>query len=306
MPYWKIDSYADTFTYNNYLGSANGDLTAEQESNGTLMLGDQTAASTAGKLQFLSSGHGTSDCEIDPYGGSATVDSGALAVNCAAVTVTGTTYLGGVAGNESLAVLPGQTGGDYATLTGLASGVGVSLHASSTMAASNLFLAAKGSGAVVLQGNGVSSLVAQAASGSDVNYLQVSANVTGAAPILSVQGADANIALQLTPKGNLPVTVIGGLQSSGAKFTTSGCSISATVGGPVAGRYTSGTTGSCAAVITFGGAVGVTATNGWTCWANDETNIADKQTVTASTTTTVTITGTTVSGDVIDFGCMGY
>ncbi len=218
----------------------------------------------------------------------------------------GAVAIAGASGNESLLVAPGQTGGDYATLTGLASGVGVSLHASSTMAASNLFLAAKGSGAVVLQGNGVSSLVAQAASGSDVNYLQVSANVAGAAPILSVQGADANIALQLTPKGNLPVTVIGGLQSSGAKFTTTGCSISATVGGATAGRYTSGTTGSCAAVITFGGAVGVTATNGWTCWANDETNIADKQTVTASTTTTVTITGTTVSGDVIDFGCMGY
>lgn len=101
-------------------------------------------------------------------------------------------------------------------------------------------------------------------------------------------------------------TVQGGTLSAGTKFTTSGCSVSATTGGAAAGEYTSGTTGTCTVTITLNGATGLTATNGWSCWANDETTPADKQGVTGSTATTVTISGTTVSGDVIDFGCVGY
>lgn len=97
-----------------------------------------------------------------------------------------------------------------------------------------------------------------------------------------------------------------GYMSGGTKFTTSGCSISATTGGATAGTYTSGTTGTCTAVITMNGATGLTATNGWTCFANDETTVADKQQTTAHSATTATIAGTTVSGDVVSFACNGY
>jgi hypothetical protein len=91
-------------------------------------------------------------------------------------------------------------------------------------------------------------------------------------------------------------------QAAGTKFTATGCTVGATTGGATAGTYASGTTGSCAVTIT----TGITATTGWACHAADLTTNADIQTQTASTTTTATITGTTVSGDIITFGCIGY
>jgi hypothetical protein len=98
----------------------------------------------------------------------------------------------------------------------------------------------------------------------------------------------------------------GGFISNQTKFTTSGCSVSSTTGGATAGKYTSGTTGTCTVTVTMNGATGLAAPNGWSCWANDETTTADKQQTTSSTTTTAVIAGTTVSGDIIDFGCIGF
>lgn len=94
--------------------------------------------------------------------------------------------------------------------------------------------------------------------------------------------------------------------TNGTKFTTSGCSVSATSGGSTGGTYTSGTSGTCTVVVTMNGALGMTAPNGWNCAANDLTTPADVQHQTASTTATATISGTTVSGDVVSFSCMGY
>lgn len=92
--------------------------------------------------------------------------------------------------------------------------------------------------------------------------------------------------------------------SIGTKFTASGCSNSSTVGGPSAGKYSSGTTGTCTVTVTIGG--GYAAPNGWACVAKDLTTTADQQNQTATTTTSVTISGTTVSGDNIVFSCTGY
>lgn len=114
-------------------------------------------------------------------------------------------------------------------------------------------------------------------------------------------GATNNYGAKITGR-----TLVDGLISTGTKFTTSGCSVSATTGGATAGTYTSGTTGTCTVTITMNGATGLTATNGWSCWAADLTTPADLITQTASSTTTATLAGTTVSGDVINFGCMGY
>lgn len=101
----------------------------------------------------------------------------------------------------------------------------------------------------------------------------------------------------------------GGAVSTGTKFTMSGCSATAATGGAQAGTYTSGTTGTCTVVLTFNGAAGAsgaTAPTGWACAASDRTTPADLITQTASSTTTATLSGTTVSGDVISFFCMGY
>lgn len=100
-------------------------------------------------------------------------------------------------------------------------------------------------------------------------------------------------------------TTTNGIISNGTKFTTSGCSVSATAGGATAGTFTSGTTGACTVVVTMNGATGLTAPTGWSCWSADNTT-GNLYRQTASSTTTATFSGTTVSGDVVDFGCMGY
>jgi hypothetical protein len=92
--------------------------------------------------------------------------------------------------------------------------------------------------------------------------------------------------------------------SGGGTFTASGCSNSTLVGGGSAGSYKSGTTGTCTVTVTMG-QVGHSF-NGWSCSVWDITTNTDIQKETAFTSTTVTFSGTTVSGDVITFSCIGY
>ncbi len=102
-------------------------------------------------------------------------------------------------------------------------------------------------------------------------------------------------------KGNL---ITGGYASGGTTFTASGCSNSTLVGGASAGSFNSGTTGTCTVTITMGNSF--TAAHGFSCWANDVTTPADKINQTGGSTTTAILSGTTASGDVINFGCMAY
>ena len=97
-----------------------------------------------------------------------------------------------------------------------------------------------------------------------------------------------------------------GLIGNGTKFTLTGCSADTTVGAATVGKFTSRTTGTCTVVITMNGATGLTAPTGWECYANDLTTPANLIGMSSSTTTTATITGTTVTGDVVSFGCQGY
>jgi hypothetical protein len=84
--------------------------------------------------------------------------------------------------------------------------------------------------------------------------------------------------------------------------TISGCTLSSAKGGAQAGEFLSGTTGTCTFTVT----PGITANTGWTCWANDLTTPADVITEITSITTAATLQGTTVSGDKINWGCLGY
>ena len=92
----------------------------------------------------------------------------------------------------------------------------------------------------------------------------------------------------------------------GSKFTATGCSNSTLLGGATAGSFHSGTTGTCTVVVTFGDAGAPKPPNSYACFASDTTTVADIITMTASTQTTATFSGTTVSGDVIKFGCLGF
>ena len=102
----------------------------------------------------------------------------------------------------------------------------------------------------------------------------------------------------VTAAGFIQGTVIG----STGTVSVSGCSLSAAVGGKSVGQFTSGTAGTCTVTIT----PGITATNGFYCKANDLTTTTDTLVQTASTTTTCTISGTTASGDVINFEALSY
>lgn len=113
-------------------------------------------------------------------------------------------------------------------------------------------------------------------------------------------GATNNYAIRTVGKSQMDTIISGG-----TTFTVSGCSATSPVGGSAAGTFASGTTGACTAVVTINGATGATAPNGWSCWSNDETT-GNLFRQTASSTTTATFSGTTVSGDAITFGCMGY
>ena len=99
---------------------------------------------------------------------------------------------------------------------------------------------------------------------------------------------------------NLANSTIGG----GTTFSTSGCAVSATAGGSTNGSYTSGTTGACTVTVTMGGSL--TAAHGWSCSVWDTTTTTDTQKQTTFSTTSATFTGTTVSGDVVAFGCNGF
>jgi hypothetical protein len=95
------------------------------------------------------------------------------------------------------------------------------------------------------------------------------------------------------------ITNLVPLISGGTTAGASGCSISAHSGGATAGQYTSGTTGTCTVTLTL-----PATTTAYVCVARDVTTAADTQAQTGVlSTTSVTITGTTVSGDVISWGC---
>ena len=99
-----------------------------------------------------------------------------------------------------------------------------------------------------------------------------------------------------------------GFISKGTKFTQdTGCgSIVTSSGGATAGQFTTVGSTSCTTVITFGNTA--TSAHNWACFAHDLTTSADYNNphVSSNTTTATIVTGTIVSGDVIEFGCIGY
>jgi hypothetical protein len=93
------------------------------------------------------------------------------------------------------------------------------------------------------------------------------------------------------------------LQVLGTQFTVSGCGTSP-LGGSTAGQFASTISGTCTAVIT----TNVNTSHGYSCWANDLTTSSNSASwsQTASTQTTITLSGNSLFGDLINFGCVAY
>jgi hypothetical protein len=103
-----------------------------------------------------------------------------------------------------------------------------------------------------------------------------------------------------TPSGSTS-TVNGTTLSGLVNVSGSGCRLTDITGNSLAGSIRSGTNGVCTLTIT----PGVTAAHGFTCFVNDETT-ANVFRQTAHTATNATLTGATVSGDVLTFGCQPF
>lgn len=106
-----------------------------------------------------------------------------------------------------------------------------------------------------------------------------------------------------SPTEVLAIDSTGKIQSLGTQ-SISGCSLSRAVGGAFAGSFVSGTTGTCTVTLSLVTPSGTN--NGWSCWANDITTPADLIHQGASNNLSVTLSGTTVSGDTINYGCIAY
>jgi hypothetical protein len=145
-----------------------------------------------------------------------------------------------------------------------------------------------------------------AASNAVSSYLPISGGtLTG-----GLNGTTANFsAVTSTGFVSAPAVI-----SAGPTFKSDGgCGETSLTGGATAGSFTSGTpsssgpaTGTCTLTITMGASIA--APNGWACHANDLTTNAESATwsQTATTTTTATLSGTTASGDIVNFACIGY
>jgi hypothetical protein len=83
----------------------------------------------------------------------------------------------------------------------------------------------------------------------------------------------------------------------------SGCGAGTLVGGNSVGSFVSGTTGVCTVTITPEDSSHII--NGWSCDAADVTH-PTLMNLTGSTATTFSLSGTTTTGDVIIWKCMGY
>ena len=198
----------------------------------------------------------------------------------------------------------GMNAGQANTTGNYNSFVGASAGQANTTGSYNSFLGAN-AGRYIADGatsntTGNSSIylgyLSKAKTDGDTNESVIGPNATG----------NGSNTVTLGGPGTTGVYSIGVLNSPGylstGTNTVSGCSLTVSAGGATAGKFNSGTTGSCTVTIT----PGFTAPNGFSCWANDITTPADKLQQLSMRQTAPTIGGTTVSGDVITWGCVAY
>jgi hypothetical protein len=118
---------------------------------------------------------------------------------------------------------------NYLQVTGGATGGLPTISALGSDADIGLILTAKGNGVnyikstigTFFQGVAGANQFAVAHTASAVNYLQVTGQVTGGGPALSAQGSDTNINLDLSPKGDKSVRLLGGNGTGGISGPTS-------------------------------------------------------------------------------------
>ena len=162
-------------------------------SNGTNTFGSATGTGTNG----FSSGATTT-------GNTKTVNigTGGLAGSTTAITIGGTAGTSTTTMNGQTDIGGTTTSVNFARIVGAATTVAPIISAQGSDANVNLSIRAKAAGVVGIGADTIAAaslVVAPVA--SSVNYLQVAGNTTNNSPLLTAQGADANIALAVRAKG---------------------------------------------------------------------------------------------------------
>lgn len=200
------------------------------------VFGDATALS---KMQLINPTYaGTSSSQLPNSLANLNV---AGALNASGVsTLSGTTYLGGVAGSNSAQVVPIANAVNRITLAGAATSARPLIQAAGSDANVGLSIATQGTGAefvVVDGGNGRSFAASNVGGGTVANYLYAHATATGVAPNLTATGTDTNVSVNIVPKGT------GTFQVNGANVLPNLTGTTGSIGGSAlaAGACTSGT-----------------------------------------------------------------
>jgi hypothetical protein len=240
----------------------------------------QQISSTEPRLKLNQTGAGTDQklWDIDVASGVLTIrtrtDADGAGVNVLTVTRgTGTAdsniTLGDATGNPTFTL----AGTSNLSIGGILNTTGVSSSGSIGAARFNVTAATVATNGIYLSGT---------------NTVGISTNTTARGTV------DANGALNWNKA----------IVAAGTKPTVTGCSNTTTLGGAVGGSYLSGTSGTCTVTITLP----TGPTNGYACFAHDDTTAADyTQSAIVTATTTLTISGATVTGDKIVWGCpLGY
>jgi hypothetical protein len=140
----------------------------------------------------------------------------------------------------------------------------------------------------------------------------INKTIGGTAPSKNIRVNSDGALEVLNDAGSVAISDLGdnglqqnpGFASTGTTFTSSGCRASSRVGGATAGSFESGISGTCTITITMGNSL--SAPHGWSCWANDLTTPANAIHQTGGTATTCILSGTTTSGDTVNFGSIAY
>ena len=169
----------------------------------------------------------------------------------ARISQAGTISLGAAPGSESLRVTPVASAVNYLGVYGSATGNSVNIRADGSDTNIGMLYDAKGTFGHTFRTNVYGGAPVQFAIGnttSAVNYLQVTGQVAGESPNMSAQGSDANININLIPKGT------GGLATYSTGQSVANISTT-TFGGSLLINDVAGAAGNGGAVM-FGAANG--------------------------------------------------
>lgn len=117
-------------------------------------------------------------------------------------------------GNSALDINPGTSTANYLSVIAAPAGQAPSLKAIGTDANITLYIAGKGTGSLVMSDSSGNQILEAIGDAAPVNYLAVSNAATGVAPTITANGSNANVGINLVPKGT------GRAQAGGSNLMT--------------------------------------------------------------------------------------